>query len=286
MNILTFDIEEWFHILDHEATDSSARWDGFESRIRSNIGALLSFLGERDQKATFFCLGWVAERYPEVIRQIDGLGFEIGTHSDLHQLVYRQGKDAFRADLERSVKRLEDLTGKRVRAYRAPGFSITPETPWAFDVLMECGIEIDCSIFTARRAHGGYPGFPCTGPCYIERGGNRIKEFPVCPYSIGPVNVIFSGGGYLRLMPYPAIRFMMRRSRYVMVYLHYRDFDYGQRMIKELPLHRKFKSYVGIKGAFAKLERLISDFHFIDLAAADAATDWVAVPTHGLGRAH
>ena len=280
MNILTFDIEEWFHILDHEATDSSTRWDTYESRIRSNVGRLLSFLAEHGQKATFFCLGWIAERYPEVIREIDQLGFEIGTHSDLHQIVYKQGKDAFRADLERSIRRLEDLTGKRVRAYRAPGFSITPETPWAFDVLMECGVEIDCSLFTARRAHGGYPGFPYAEPCYVERGGNRIKEFPVCPYRLGPVMVVFSGGGYLRLTPYPLISLMMRRSRYVMVYLHYRDLDYGQGVIKELPLHRKFKAYVGIKGAFAKLERLISDFDFIDLAAADAATDWTAAPTH------
>jgi polysaccharide deacetylase family protein (PEP-CTERM system associated) len=278
MNILTFDIEEWFHILDHETTESSRGWEDFESRIHANMDRLFEFLTGHDQKATFFCLGWVCEKYPEVVRAIARLGFEIGTHSDLHCLVYKQTRDIFRKDLENSIKRLEDVTGQRVTSYRAPGFSLTEHTPWAFEVLAESGIETDCSVFTAPRAHGGFRDFPFPGPCWIESGGLRLKEFPVGHLQVGPLRIAFSGGGYLRILPYPVLRWIMKRTGYVMVYLHYRDFDSGQAVIRELPPHRRFKSYVGIKGTFRKLERLIADFEFIDLRTAAAMVDWQTAP--------
>jgi polysaccharide deacetylase family protein (PEP-CTERM system associated) len=279
MRILTFDVEEWFHILDSEHTGSDRQWAGFDSRIEENLPRLLEFLDEAHQPATFFCLGWIARKYPGVIKEIDRRGHEIGTHSDMHQLVYTQSPAEFRTDLEHSVKSIEDLTGKRIRAYRAPGFSITEKTPWAFDVLMECGIEIDCSVFAAVRAHGGFATFPQKVPCRIERNGSSIKEFPLGYYSMGFLRLIFSGGGYFRLIPYSMIRHFMKRSPYVMVYLHYRDFDCGQGRIQGLPFHRRFKSYVGIRGAFQKLRRLISEFEFVDLGTADTLTDWDRVDT-------
>jgi polysaccharide deacetylase family protein (PEP-CTERM system associated) len=274
MNVLTFDLEEWFHILDSEHTHSDDQWTKFESRIEENLPGLLELLDRTQQPATFFCLGWIARKYPGVIREIDRMGHEIATHSDMHQLVYSQSPDQFRSDLMRSVKSLEDLTGKKVTAYRAPGFSITEKTPWAFDVLMECGIEIDCSVFTSARAHGGFDGFPMKTPCLIERNGARIKEFPLSHFKLGPLRIVFSGGGYFRIMPYPLIRHMMKRSTYVMVYLHYRDFDYGQGTIDGLPLYRRFKSYVGIRGALAKLSRLILEFRFVDVRTANSLVDW------------
>ncbi len=282
MNILTFDIEEWFHILDSEHTHADKQWNNFESRIEENLLGLLEFLDRTGQAATFFCLGWIARKYPGVIREIDRMGHEIAAHSDMHQLVYSQSVDGFRTDLERSIKSLEDITGKKVTAYRAPGFSITEQTPWAFDVLMECGIEIDCSVFTSARAHGGFARFPLRSPCRIERNGSSIKEFPLSHYKIGLLRVVFSGGGYFRIMPYPLIRHMMKRSPYVMVYLHCRDFDYGQGKIDGLPLHRRFKSYVGIRGALAKLRRLISEFRFVDLKTADSLIDWDSAGTVSL----
>jgi polysaccharide deacetylase family protein (PEP-CTERM system associated) len=144
MNVLTFDIEEWFHILDNTSTSTDEQWSNFESRIERNMPQLLALLDSSSQKATFFCLGWVARKYPGVIREIDNARHEIATHSDMHQLVFTQERKEFKADVERSIKSLEDLTGKRITAYRAPGFSLTEETPWAFDVLAECGIETDC----------------------------------------------------------------------------------------------------------------------------------------------
>jgi polysaccharide deacetylase family protein (PEP-CTERM system associated) len=279
MNVLTFDIEEWFHILDHESTESIKRWDSFESRIHANMARLLRFLTDQSQSATFFCLGWICRKYPELIRDIDALGFEIGTHSDMHQLVYNQTRDEFRSDLDASIGWLEDLTGKKIAAYRAPGFSVTEATLWAFEILAERGIELDCSVFTAPRAHGGYKDFPSARPCWIETGGCRLKEFPVGHYPVGPLRIAFSGGGYMRLLPYRVIRYMMKRAGYSMVYLHYRDFDYGQAVIKELPPYRRFKSYVGIKSTFGKLERLIKDFDFVDLRTADKQVDWSTAPT-------
>jgi polysaccharide deacetylase family protein (PEP-CTERM system associated) len=279
MNILTFDVEEWFHILDHEATRSKAQWAGFEGRIQGNLDRLLCLLQDKEQKATLFCLGWVARQYPQVVKQIDSLGYQIGTHSDMHQLVYMQKRDDFKRDLERSIKTLEDLTGKRVTVYRAPGFSITRHTPWAFDTLADCGIEIDCSIFPSSRAHGGYKEFPFHRPCFIEREGIRIKEFPASYYRVLGRKVVFSGGGYFRITPYSLIRHMMRRSDYIMVYLHCRDFDRGQAIIGDLSLLRRFKSYVGIKGAFRKLKAMLSDFPFVDLRTADSLIDWDSART-------
>jgi len=151
MRILTFDIEDWFHILDHAKTASPTTWDKFEPRIRQNMEKIFRLIDDTNSKATFFCMGWVAEKYPDVIRDIDQAGFEIGSHSNFHQLAYQQTPEEFRNDLKTSICNIEDLISKKVRAYRAPGFSITENNKWAFDVLIEEGIEIDC-VFSG----GGY----------------------------------------------------------------------------------------------------------------------------------
>ncbi|MBN4062523.1 polysaccharide deacetylase family protein, partial [Bacteroidales bacterium AH-315-I05] len=152
MKVLTFDIEEWFHILDEPSTKTEKQWENYESRIHLNVDRILELLETKKQKATFFCLGWIAKKYPEVIRKIDDMGYEIATHSNLHQLVYEQTREEFKTDLENSIKLIEDITGKKIRVYRAPGFSIKEENKWAFEVLIENGIEVDCSIFPAERS--------------------------------------------------------------------------------------------------------------------------------------
>lgn len=274
MNVLTFDIEDWFHLLDLESTRTSMDWSRYESRVEDSAGALLDALARRGQRATFFVLGWVARQCPRLVRRIADAGYEIGSHSDQHQLVYEQRREDFEQDFDRSVKTLEDATGGRVRAYRAPGFSLTRATPWVFDALIERGIEFDCSIFPAGRAHGGFPGFGTARPVMVERNGARIKEFPINTARIAGRAMVFSGGGYFRLLPYAAIRRLMQRSPYVMTYFHPRDFDAGQPVLQGLPPARRFKSYVGIRGAMGKLDRLLQDFRFLDLAQADAAVDW------------
>ncbi|HLO45334.1 MAG TPA: polysaccharide deacetylase family protein [Leadbetterella sp.] len=272
MKILTFDIEEWFHILDNDATKTEAEWEGFESRIHGNMSKIHGMLG--NQKATFFCLGWVARKFPEVLKEIDRRGHEIATHSDLHQLAYEQNRHTFEQDLERSIKSIEDVIGKKVRAYRAPGFSLMEQNKWVFEVLMKNGIEIDASIFPAKRSHGGFAQFGHAEPCWIDIDGMRMKEFPINLSSFAGKNLIFSGGGYFRLFPYPLLDLMTKNSDYVMTYFHPRDFDSEQPMVPGLNFIRKFKSYYGLKGCLSKLDKLIKKHEFVDIRTAESSIDW------------
>lgn len=277
MRVLTFDIEDWFHILDNPSTDSVARWESFESRVEQGTDRILQELAARGASATFFCLGWVAERHPELIRRIDAAGHEIGTHSYAHQLAYDQTPAKFDADLRRSIGILQDLTGKPVRAYRSPGFSITRSNPWVFERLIAHGIEVDSSVFPLPRAHGGFDG-GFGVPSWIECAGGRLREMPM---NIGRVfgrQVAYSGGGYFRLLPYWVVRDLLKRDRYVMTYFHPRDFDPDQPMIPGLSPGRRFKCYVGLAGSFAKLRRMLDEFDFVDMRTAVAQVDWHSAP--------
>lgn len=274
MNILTFDVEEWFHILDHESTKTEKEWSSFEYRLESNMNRIFELLDKKNQKATFFVLGWVAREFPDILKKIDNMGFEIATHSDTHQLVYEQSKIDFNEDLKRSLGSIENVIGKKVTTYRAPGFSIKESNKWVFEYLLRNGIEIDCSVFPTQRAHGGFERFGSAEPTIIELENGRLKEFPINTMKIGGKDIVFSGGGYFRFLPYPLIKNMMQRSNYVMTYFHPRDFDATQPIIEDLSLLRKFKSYYGLKGAFSKLEKLISDFDFIDIESANKLVNW------------
>jgi polysaccharide deacetylase family protein (PEP-CTERM system associated) len=277
MNILTFDIEEWFHILDNKSTRTEAEWSRYETRIYENMDRIFQLLDETNSRATFFCLGWVADKHPDVIRRIDAAGYEIATHSYAHQLAYEQTPAEFQADLERSIKHLQDLTGKKVRSYRAPGFSIKEYNRWVFPILIEQGIEIDCSVFSARRAHGGDASLGMFAPGYLNVGGTLLKEFPINTAAVLGQDLIFSGGGYFRLFPYWMIKGLMRRSDYVMTYFHPRDFDAGQPMIPDLSRMRQFKSYYGLENCWPKLKQLLLEFPFMDLSQAEQQVDWSTV---------
>lgn len=274
MNILTFDVEEWFHILDNDSTKSEKEWSNFEYRLESNMNRIFEILDRKNQKATFFILGWVAREFPHIVKEIHRLGFDIASHSDRHQLVYSQTKKEFSDDLEYSIKSIEDITGVKVVKYRAPGFSIKEQNSWAFELLIKHGIEIDCSIFPAKRAHGGFSSYGHAEPSIIKLADLSIKELPINLFNIFGQKVIFSGGGYFRLLPYPIIKHFINKSDYVMTYFHPRDFDQEQPVISDLSLLRKFKSYYGLDNALSKLERLIDDFEFIDIAQANKKINW------------
>lgn len=274
MNILTFDIEEWFHILDHETINKELSWEAYESRIEENLERILELLYMKNQKATFFCLGWIGKKYPNLIKKIDDMGFEIGTHSNIHTLAYTQNKKDFKRDLKESIDILENITNKKVKYYRAPGFSLKKQNKWVFEELILQGIEIDCSIFPAKRAHGGFEDFPQCGPVNIISNGKSIKELPINIFSKWNKSIIFSGGGYFRIIPYPIIKYLFNKSDYVMTYFHPRDFDKTQPIIKDLSFYRKIKCYVGLKTSFQKLEKLIEDFNFIDIKQANERIIW------------
>jgi len=277
MKILTIDLEDWFHILAHDQTASPKQWEKFESRVEANTAWLLEQLSKNNQPATFFCLGWIAQKYPALIRKISEAGYEIGCHSMNHQLVYEQTPADFRDDLLQSMGILQQITGKKIVSYRAPGFSVSEKTKWIFETLVELGIKNDCSIFTAERNHGGYKNFSSQKPCLLSVNGIQLREFPISPTSIFGMKIIYSGGGYFRLLPYSLISNMMRKSDYVMTYFHPRDFDAGQPVIESLPLKRRFMSYTGLKTSRAKFIKLLNEFEFTSIEKAALVIDWNGV---------
>ena len=274
MNILTFDIEEWFHILDNDSTMTESNWSNYDSRIHQNMERIFDVLETTNTKASFFVLGWIAEKYPEIVRAISEKGFEMGSHTTMHQLVYHQDKSQFQTDVERSIKTLEDIVGEKVKMFRAPGFSITENNKWAFEVLYELGIEIDSSVFPAKRAHGGFPNYGASKPSILKYNGVKLKEFPISTHTILGKPVIYSGGGYFRVTPYYLINKWTIEDDYIMSYFHPRDFDQSQPVIQSLSLLRKFKSYKGLKNAEFKLNKWLTDFDFLDIKCADEMINW------------
>ncbi len=278
MNILTFDIEEWFHLLDHPSTKTESNWNNFEARIHKNMEKIFSLLENHNLKATFFVVGWIAKKYPDIIKKIDKCGFEIGSHTHLHQLMYEQTKTQVQEDLKKSIDTIENLISKKIQYFRAPGFSITEKNKWIFEILINNGITHDCSIFPVGRSHGGFPSFKNSIPSLIEFNGKKIKEFPINTHNFCGNRLIFSGGGYFRLLPYPIIKNWSQKTDYIMTYFHPRDFDPDQPMIQDLSFFRKFKSYVGLRSSLTKLEKWVTDFNFIDLKSADKQINWSKVP--------
>jgi polysaccharide deacetylase family protein (PEP-CTERM system associated) len=278
MHILSFDIEEWFHLLEHDAVRSEKSWSGFERKLPKMLDRILKLLDETGAKATFFCLGWVAREYPELVREIDAAGHEIGSHSDLHTLIFEQTREEFRDELKRSKHSLEDVIVKPVRAFRAPGFSLVPRCSWAFDILVEEGFKIDCSVFPARRAHGGFPNFASDRPLRIQTVAGELREFPMNTALVAGQRLVFSGGGYFRLLPLPLLQNLWRRSSYTMTYFHPRDFEPDQQFLPGLGPVRRFKSYYGLAAAEAKLRAILEEFPFESVAAAEREVDWAAAP--------
>ncbi len=274
MNILTIDLEDWFHILAHEETSFPEQWGKFESRVEQSTDWILEALVRNKQRATFFCLGWIANRYPDLIKRIVADGHEIACHSMNHQLIKSQTPDEFKGDLTECIRLLEDISQQKIRTYRAPGFSLTENTKWIFEILIENGVENDCSVFPAMRNHGGFKNFPSNKPNLISVNGKCINEFPLNTASFWGENFVFSGGGYFRLLPYSIVRNLMTKGDYVMTYFHPRDFDSDQPVLSSLSMKRKFMSYVGVKGAKAKFEKLLSEFVFMNVRDASAQFDW------------
>lgn len=274
MNILTFDIEDWFHILDYEPTNNINLWSSYESRIERNLDSILDLLDKHSVKGTFFVLGWVAEKNPQIVKKIHEQGHEIGSHTHFHQLIYKQKRKDFDEDLKKSIQTIEDIIGLKVEHFRAPGFSITNDNLWAFDKIIENGIKYDSSIFPARRAHGGIKNLNFNEPFRLNVNGITLKEFPINYCEILNSKLIFSGGGYFRLSPYLLTKFLTNNSKYVMSYFHPRDFDVNQPKIENLSMIRQFKTYIGIKNCFSNLDKWLSEFDFIDIYEADKNINW------------
>jgi peptidoglycan-N-acetylglucosamine deacetylase len=265
IHALSFDIEDWFHIVDIPGLEDPATWEGRESLVERRTDEILAALAARDVRATFFMLGWIADRHPGLVRRIAQAGHELGSHSYWHRRVYTLAPAEFRDDTLRSLDAIERACGVRPRGYRAPSFSILPGTEWALDVLLDCGIEWDASLFPAPRGHGGYP---CSDAPHVFRNlpsGRTIPELPLGVMRIAGRGICFSGGGYMRVLPLWLIErgFAQLESRGIptVVYLHPRDFAPDCPRVP-MPLHRKFKCYVGMASTMPKLEALLATHRF------------------------
>lgn len=264
-NVLTIDVEDWFHILNLSSTPPLKVWSQLESRVVSNTLHILDLLSIHKTHATFFVLGWVAEHFPDLVREIERRGHEIGTHGYAHELVYNLTPNQFRTDVGRSLDHLSRVTSRPILGYRAPGFSITPASIWALDVLVELGLRYDASIFPIKRNHGGFPEFSGETGWITTPKGNRILEVPVTPMDLFGKKVYLFGGGYFRLTPSSMIAAGIRQlnatGKSAMVYLHPREFDVNHPRLK-MNHFRRFTSYINLKETTSKFTTILEEFKF------------------------
>jgi polysaccharide deacetylase family protein (PEP-CTERM system associated) len=269
--IFSVDVEDWFHILDLPSTPPLTEWSRLPSRVERNFLQLLEIIGEKNVHVTCFFLGWVAERFPQLVHEAKSRGHEIASHGYSHELVYRMTPGQFLEDASKARKILEDVSGSPVLGYRSSGFSVTKETPWFFEKLTEAGYHYDSSVFPAPRGHGGI-ATKNYGP-YRVSDRNGLIEFPVTVAGVFGHPVCFFGGGYLRLFPYFLVRRMTRKviqeDRPVIFYVHPREIDPSHPRLS-MNLTRKFKSYVNLSTTEDKIRRLLSEFSFMTFQDAIA----------------
>lgn len=278
-NALTIDVEDWFQVSAMAPYIRREDWPTRECRVERNVDRLLQMLDAHGTQATFFTLGWVAERYPDLVRRIVAGGHELASHGYGHERASDLDRAALRADLDRAKKLLEDIGGVAVRGYRAPSFSIGHGNLWAFDTLAETGHDYSSSLYPIQHDHYGMPD----APRFAHRRDNGLLEIPVTTVRLGARNLPSSGGGWFRLFPYPLTRWMIQRvnrddRQAAIFYMHPWEIDPGQPRVPGIDARTRFRHYVNIGRTEAKLARLLGDFRwgrmdriFLDPAAPAAA---------------
>lgn len=288
MNILTFDIEEWYI----EKNYDGGRKDWYQ-RFDYYLERILDLLDEQKTEATFFCLGRLAVDFPYVIRRIDERGHEIGCHSDRHQWLTKLSKEQVLEDTRTAMDALEQCIGKKVRSYRAPAFSIGEQNKWAFEILAKCGIERDASVYPATRDFGGFANFGHKTPALIRLDNVVLKEFPICTTRLFGKDMAFSGGGYFRFFPQWFVKRTMEKSDYNMCYFHIGDLIVDKDGVKSKAEFERYfkepgtlknrylrymKANIGKRSAFGKMEDLIRSKEFVSLKKADLMKNWKQMP--------
>ncbi len=264
MNILTFDVEEWF-IMEDAGNIPHNTWQELQSRIEKNVGIILSATSRHNMKATFFVLGWVAEQYPALIRQIADAGHEIGYHSYYHIRPLHQEPAAFEDDLVKGLGLLEKVTGQKIKAYRAPNFSVSSESAWIYPILAKHGITMSSSV-KAYRSIFNYR--VQSKPFRIRTAHGDVFEFPLNRVLMPGFKLVYSGSGYLRLLPYSLIRLLFSFSDYNMAYFHPRDFDLHFPGHRAICKYHHWRSSIKSKTTMPKLNRLAESYYFNTLEEA------------------
>lgn len=272
MNAFTVDVEDYFHVAALSSVVSRDSWSTRESRVEANTERLLGVLAERAVRGTFFVLGWVAERSPALVRRIAAAGHEIACHGYAHQLVYRQQLEEFRQETVRAKSCLEDLIGEPVLGYRAASFSLTRDSLWALDVLIDLGFRYDSSVFPIHHDIYGLPGAAPEPNRLSAPSGRTLVEFPMCAAKFFGVPVPVSGGGYFRILPYWLTRAGLRqinrqRQRPFTFYVHPWELDPGQPRVNVGGLAR-FRHYTNLAHCENRLRRILSEFRFTSMREA------------------
>ncbi len=262
---MTVDVEDYFHVAAFENTIDPDKWSEYTTRVEQNTNSLLELFERKGLQATFFILGWVAERYPDLVKTIFQAGHEIASHGYSHQIIYKQKPEIFREETIRSKALLEDIIQTSVTGYRAASYSITPNSLWALDILAETGFEWDSSIFPIHHDRYGIPDSP-TSPYFIKtRNGSLIKELPLTTAKFIGVKLPAAGGGYFRLFPYWLSRKLLEKATKdspAIFYLHPWEIDPEQPRVEGASLLSRFRHYNNLEKCMERLDKLTSDFEF------------------------
>ncbi len=264
-NALSVDVEDWFQVGAFEAVIDRKDWDSLECRVERNTDAVMALFDEAGVKATFFTLGWVAERYPALIRRIVSAGHEIASHGYGHHRVFTFTPEQFAADLLRSRKLIEDAAGVAVTGYRAPSFSIDQRTPWAHEILAEQGYTYSSSVAPVKHDHYGWAEAPRFA--FRPLAGSDFLEIPVTTAKFGTKRLAAGGGGFFRLLPYAFSRWAIRQvnndeQRPAVIYFHPWEIDPDQPRVANAPLKSKLRHYTKLDVMADKLRRLPRDFQW------------------------
>ncbi len=266
-NAMTIDVEDYFQVSALAKAVKYDDWDKWPSRVAENTRRILDLFDKHNTTATFFVLGWVADRQPELVKEIHRRGHEIASHGYSHQLIYNQSPAVFREETARSKALLEDLTGKAITGYRAASYSITRDSLWAVDILGELGFLWDSSIFPIHHDRYGIADSPELPYTLITSKGDRLVEFPLTTAKIGRLSIPAAGGGYFRQYPYALSKYLFAKAsdqgqRPMIFYLHPWEIDPNQPAVKGLSLLSRFRHYTNLKRCEARLENMLTDFRF------------------------
>ena len=262
-NALTIDVEDYFQVSALAPYIARSRWEQQECRVERNVERILQMLARHGVRATFFTLGWIAERYPRLVRSIVAQGHELASHGHGHERVSDLDRTAFRQDVERAKKLLEDLSGREVKGYRAPSFSIGRANLWALDVLAATGHRYSSSIYPIVHDHYGMPD----APRFAHRVAAGLIEIPATTVRLRGRNLPSGGGGYFRLLPYAASRWLIRRvndadGQSAVFYFHPWEIDPAQPRVPGTDAKTRFRHYVNLGRTEGRLERLLGDFRW------------------------
>lgn len=273
-NVLTVDVEDYFHASAFTELVPREAWDRQPARVEQNTKKVLELLGEFDLRGTFFVLGWVAKRYPSLVRKIQEAGHDLGCHSYAHRLIYSLSPNEFRDDTRQAKAAIEDAAGAAVHTYRAPSFSITKRSLWAFEILLELGFTVDSSVFPTRNHLYGIPSAP-RRPFRIRIQGSDLMEFPLPALKMASWGVPVTGGVYLRLLPYRlqllGLNRMASRGEPVVLYFHPWELDPDQPRLARM-VGPKFYHYAGLTRMEGRLRQLFKTFSFGKLPKSLDAT--------------